>query len=151
VQQKNHSINIHHDQKNTLVKEDKLKIMELKAIRRLIKEVLSEMRENQVVDVQATLRALQAAVKSGSEVTIDYEEVFKMPMINLVTFVNGGRLQLPMNGEALEIAASSILVDGMPLELIYKAAPITVAPPPRTKPTTDPWFDPSSPFYRGGD
>ena len=126
--------------------------MKVKELRKLIKEVLNEMGENQVVDVQATLRALQAAVKSGSEVIIDDEEVFKMPMINLVTFVNGGRLKIPMDGEALEMVASSILVDGTPLELIYKDAP--VIPPISKTPSagnTSRWTDPESIFYRGGD
>jgi hypothetical protein len=135
-----------------LVKEDKIKTMKVKELRKLIKEVLNEMGENQVVDVQATLRALQAAVKSGSEVIIDDEEVFKMPMINLVTFVNGGRLKIPMDGEALEMVASSILVDGTPLELIYKDAP--VIPPISKTPSagnTSRWTDPESIFYRGGD
>ena len=127
--------------------------MKVRELRKLIKEVLNEMGENQVVDVQATLRALQAAVKSGSEVTIDDEEVFKMPMINLVTFVNGGRLKIPMDGEALEMVASSILVDGMPLELIYKDVP-TIPPIISKTPSagnTSRWTDPESIFYRGGD
>jgi hypothetical protein len=126
--------------------------MKVKELRKLIKEILNEV-ENQVVDANATLRALQSKVKSGSEVTIEGKPVFKMPMINLATFIGGGRIQLPTNGEALEAIADVILVDGSPLELIYKAAPIPTPKPFSTPSTgnTSRWTDPDSIFYRGGD
>ena len=126
--------------------------MKVKELRKLIKEVLNEMGENQVVDVNATLRALQAAVKSGSEVTIRGYEIFKMPMINLATIKGGGSMALPQTSKALESIKDEILVDGMPLELIYKEAP---AVPPMTKTpssgNTSRWTDPESIFSRGGD
>jgi hypothetical protein len=135
-----------------LVKEDKTKTMKVKELRKLIKEVLNEMGENQVVDVNATLRALQAAVKSGSEVTIRGYEISRMPMINLATVKGGGSMALPKTAEALESIKDEILVDGMPLELIYKEAPVV---PPMTKTpsagNTSRWTDPESIFYRGGD
>ena len=114
---------------------------------------LAQQETNQIIDTNATLRALQAAVKSGANVTIDGEQVFKMPMINLATFVNGGKVQIPNNPEALSIVVDSILVDGKPMELIYKSAP-TPAPNKITKPSqgsTSGWTDPESIFYRGGD
>lgn len=126
--------------------------MKVKELRKLIKEVLNEMGENQVVDVNATLRALQAAIKSGSEVTIRGYEISRMPMINLATVKGGGSMALPKTAEALESIKDEILVDGMPLELIYREAP---AVPPMTKTpssgNTSRWTDPESIFYRGGD
>ncbi len=96
--------------------------MKVKDLRKLIKEVLNEM-ENQVIDVDTTLRALQSKVKSGSEVTIEGKPVFKMPMINLATFIGGGKIILPRDGERLKLMANNILIDGEPLELLYKDAP----------------------------
>lgn len=86
----------------------------------LVKEVIAEA-EGQVVDAISTLKTLQTAVKSGSEVIINGKTVFKMPFINLVTFVEGGKLELP-RGEML--ADMDILIDGNPLEILYKDAPI---------------------------
>lgn len=107
--------------------------------------------EGRVVDVDKTLRALQAAVKSGAIVTIEGEEVFKMPMINMATFKAGGRVSLPRDPEDLAFAASEILVDGEPLELIYKDAP-TSMPKAQSKPfDTSAYTDPESIYYRGGD
>ena len=118
----------------------------------LIKEVLSEINENKVVDVNATLKNLQSSLRSGSTVTIEDKEVFKMPMINLATFVEGGRVQLPTNGKALEAVADVILVDGEPLELIYKNAPAPTPPSTSSKPfDTSAYTDPESIYYRGGD
>jgi predicted RecA/RadA family phage recombinase len=111
----------------------------------------SVMQSDKVVDVAATLRALQSAVKAGSIVTIEDEEVFKMPMINLATFKSGGRVTLPRDPEDLAFAAGEILVDGKPLTLIYKNAP---APAPKTasKPfDSSAYTDPESIYYRGGD
>ena len=116
----------------------------------LVKEVLNEM-ENQVVDGDATLRALQNKVKSGSEVTIEGKPVFKMPMINLATFVGGGRVQLPRDGEELKDVADLILVDGESLELIYKEKPSSI-PRSIVKPfDSRAYSDPESKYYRGGD
>lgn len=112
---------------------------------------LRENENNKVVDVDATLRALQSALRSGALVTIEGEEVFKMPMINLATFKKGGRVTLPRDAEDLAIAAEVILVDGKPLQLIYKDAPIP-QPQQKSKPF-DPsaYSDPESMYYRGGD
>lgn len=112
---------------------------------------LKEDYTEQVVDVRATLKALQAAVRSGATVTIDDEEVFKMPMINIATLIDGGTVQLPMKEEDLEIVASSILVDSRPLELIYKPAPVQAARPNRTPFNPSAYSDPESIYYRGGD
>jgi hypothetical protein len=117
----------------------------------------SRMQENdsfdgsKIVDVRATLTALQTAVKSGAIVTIEGEEVFKMPMINMATFKKGGRVSLPTNPDDLEFAKNEILVDGEPLEIIYKDAPV-VAPKQAPKPfDTSAYSDPESKYYRGGD
>jgi len=125
--------------------------MKIKELRKLIKEVINELGENQVVDADATLRALQSAVRSGETVTIEGEEVFKMPMINLATFVNGGRVSLPRNPEDLAMAAEVILVNGEPLELIYKDAPIMKPMVPSKPFDTSAYSDPESRYYRGGD
>lgn len=112
-----------------------------------------QLNEGKIVDVDATLRALQSAVKAGAIVTIEGEEVFKMPMINLATFKAGGKVALPRDAESLEYVKDEILVDGKPLELIYKDAP-TPAPKPTSTPSpgnTSRWTDPESLFYRGGD
>lgn len=115
------------------------------------KPSLRESAVGQVVDVNATLRALQAALNSGADVTIRGHEIFKIPVINLATVKGGGSMALPRTGEALESVRDEILVDGEPLELIYKDAPV---PGPTTMPSagnTSRWTDPESIFYRGGD
>jgi len=119
----------------------------------------------QVLDVDATLRAVQKALNSGAKVEINIEtsdneskfmEVLKMPMLNLVTFVEGGKTMIPRNAEFLE-NAEEILIDGTSLKdsnfLRYKDAP---TPPPTVKPETKPfdqsaYGDPNSIYYRGGD
>jgi hypothetical protein len=113
----------------------------------LVKEVLAE---NQIVDADATLRALQRAVKSGSEVTVNGQPLFKMPFINLATLQGGGRVQFPRDESLVDVAAD-ILVDGEPLEILYKSSPTPVPKIP-TKPF-DPssYSDPESIYYRGGD
>lgn len=115
----------------------------------LIKEVLNEMND-QVIDADATLRALQNAVKSGSEVTVNGQPLFKMPFINLATLQGGGRVQFPRD-ESLADVAEDILIDGEPLQIIYKPAPAP-APKPQVKPfDTSAYSDPESRYYRGGD
>lgn len=117
----------------------------------------------QVLDVDATLRAIQTALRSGAKVEVNIEtgeneskfmEVLKMPMINLVTFVEGGKTMIPRDAEFLE-NAEEILIDGTPLKdsnfLRYKDAP-----EPRVKQEPKPfdpsvYGDPTSPYYRGGD
>ena len=122
---------------------NKIKLMQL------VKEVLNEMND-QVVDADATLRALQNAVKSGSEVTVKGQLLFKMPFINLATFQGGGRVQFPRD-KSLADVAEDILIDGEPLKIIYKPAP-TPAPKPQVKPfDTSAYSDPESRYYRGGD
>ena len=113
----------------------------------LVKEVLAE---NQIVDADATLRALQSAVKSGSEVTINGQPLFKMPFINLATLQGGGRVQFPRD-ESLADVAADILVDGKPLEILYKPAPIPVPKEPVKPFDTSAYSDPKSRYYRGGD
>jgi hypothetical protein len=114
---------------------------------------LGQQDSNQEIDVNATLRALQSAVKSGADVTIDGEKVFKMPMFNLATFVSGGKTRIPDTQEALEAVADSILVDGQPMELLYKNAKIATTTPVSklSAGDTSGWTDSTSPFYRGGD
>jgi len=109
--------------------------------------------ENKILDADATLRALQAALRSGAIVTIEGEEVFKMPMINLATFKAGGKVALPRDPQDLADAAEVILVDGKPLDLIYKDAPIPTSKQISTPLAGDTsrWTDPKSIFYRGGD
>jgi hypothetical protein len=89
---------------------------------------LQEMETGKVIDVDGTLRALQLAVKSGADVTVDGGKIFKMPFINLATFVDGGKVQIPRSAEALQMMKDDILIDGQPLEILYKDAP----PPPPT-------------------
>ena len=101
----------------------------------LVKEVLSEMND-QVIDVNATLRVIQAAVKSGSEVTVDGKPLFKMPFINRATIVGGGIQDFPRD-ESLE--DMNILIDGEPLQLIYKDAPQPVKPIERTPEEIEDW------------
>lgn len=115
----------------------------------LIKEVIAE-NENQVVDAISTLRALQSAVKSGSEVTVKGQPLFKMPFINLATLQGGGRVEFPRD-ERLADMAADILIDGEPLKILYKPAPIP-SPKPQVKPfDTSAYSDPESRYYRGGD
>ena len=114
---------------------------------------LGQQDAEQVIDVNTTLRALQSAVKSGADVTIDGEKVFKMPMFNLATFVGGGKTQIPDTSEGLEAVADSILVDGQPMKLMYKNAKIATTKPVSklSAGDTSRWTDSDSIFYRGTD
>ena len=127
--QKNHTTNIPHALKNIAAKDDKTKIMNRIKLMQLVKEVIKEANENQVLDAIATLKALKLAVNSGSEVTVDGQPLFKMPFINLATLQGGGKVEFPRD-ERLE--SMNIMVDGEPLELVYKEAPTSIAPAEKT-------------------
>lgn len=76
-----------------------------------------------VPDGDKTLRSLREKIQNGSKVFVDGNEVFKMPFNNLVTFVGGGRMQLPRDGQELESVRDLIIIDGNPLEMVYKEKP----------------------------
>jgi hypothetical protein len=84
---------------------------------------VNDLNEDMVPDGRETLRSLKDKVKNGAKVFVDGKEVYKMPMLNLVTFVGGGKIQLPMDGEELDDVKDLIIVDGAPLEMLYKEKP----------------------------
>lgn len=102
-------------------------ILRIQSMMNMINESEFEEKGEMVVDGKKTLESLQAAVRSGAKVTIqgddEVKEVFKMPMMNLATFVGGGKIVLPKDGDELESVKHLIQVDGEPLELIYTLKP----------------------------
>jgi hypothetical protein len=107
---------------------------------------------DQVVDVDATLRSIQSAVRSGAVVMVGDKKIFKMPFINLATFEGGGKVQFPREAEPLEdMLATEITIDGKTISPIYKDAP---PPPPKQVVTPfhpSMYSDSDSIYYRGGD
>jgi len=100
----------------------------------------------EVVDVRATLKNLQAKAEAKDEmgnrlhkVEVELEDgetktVFRMPMINLMTFVGGGRLQIPMNEDGMLEVLDLIKVDENPVKIIMKPKP---APQKRYEPSPE--------------
>jgi len=84
---------------------------------------VNDFNEDMVPDGIETLRSLKDKVKNGAKVFVDGKEVFKMPVLNLVTFVGGGKTGLPRDGEELNSIKDLIIVDGAPLEMLYKEKP----------------------------
>lgn len=95
-------------------------------------------------DGDATLLSLKNKIANGAKVFVDGNEVFKMPFNNLVTFVGGGRMQLPRDGNQLDSVKDLILVDGEPLEMLYKEKPkpkVDTRTPEEIEKSKQEWMD----------